>query len=177
MHLNVEIKARCDDQTEKRVRKILSERKADFIALEPQVDTYFKVSRGRLKLREGHTEHNLIFYERDDNGGPKESEVTLFENPPRSELKDMLVKSLGVLVVVEKLRAIFFIENVKFHIDLVRDLGRFVEIEAIDKDGSIGKEKLKKQCREYIDLFGISEEDLIEKSYSDLIMDNATPLC
>ena len=45
-----------------------------------------------------------------------------------------------------------------------------MEIEAIDVDGSIGKQKLQEQCGYYMELFGIDEEDLIEVSYSDLII-------
>ena len=64
-----------------------------------------------------------------------------------------------------------FIENVKFHIDTVKDLGAFMEIEAIDHDDNIGKEKLLEQCNSYLKLFGILEEDLISVSYSDLLLE------
>ena len=77
---------------------------------------------------------------------------------------------MGILVVVDKSREIYFIENVKFHIDDVKDLGTFVEIEALDANGSIGKEKLFQQCNYYLDLFKISREDLISNSYSDLLL-------
>ncbi len=79
-------------------------------------------------------------------------------------------KSLGVLVVVDKQREIYFIDNVKFHIDNVKGLGLFVEIEAIDKDGSIGKSKLLQQCEHYMNLFNIERKDLISISYSDLLL-------
>ena len=45
-----------------------------------------------------------------------------------------------------------------------------MEIEAIDKTGDIGAEKLYEQCREYISLFQIKDEDLITNSYSDMLM-------
>lgn len=86
-------------------------------------------------------------------------------------MKEILSKALGVLVVIDKKREIYFIDNVKFHIDIVKDLGTFVEIEAIDNDGSIGKDKLLKQCQFYLDLFKISKEDLISVSYSDLLLE------
>ena len=79
-------------------------------------------------------------------------------------------KALGILVVVDKKREIYFIDNVKFHIDEVEDLGTFVEIEAIDNDGTIGKEKLLEQCQFFLDLFRISQGDLISVSYSDLLL-------
>jgi adenylate cyclase class 2 len=39
-----------------------------FIGEDNQTDTYFNVSAGRLKLREGKIENSLIYYERQDNG-------------------------------------------------------------------------------------------------------------
>jgi predicted adenylyl cyclase CyaB len=77
---------------------------------------------------------------------------------------------LGVLVVVEKQREIYFLENVKFHIDVVTGLGSFVEVEAIDMDGSHGKEKLLRQCQKFLDLFAIAQQDLVAVSYSDLLL-------
>lgn len=168
-HLNVEIKARCADQN--KVREILKSKQADFKGIDHQVDTYFKVYFGRLKLREGNIENFLVYYDREDKEGPKESKVILFKNEPGSTLKEILTTANGVLVVVDKNREIYFIENVKFHIDTVKDLGSFMEIEAIDTDGSIGKEKLYAQCQEYMKILGISEADLIFCSYSDLILE------
>jgi len=73
-------------------------------------------------------------------------------------------------VVVDKQREIYFIDNVKFHIDRVEELGNFVEIEAIDKSGSLGEEQLQKQCRKYMNLLDIAEGDLVGESYSDLLL-------
>lgn len=84
-------------------------------------------------------------------------------------MKEILTRSLGILAEVDKIRDIFFIENVKFHLDTVKDLGTFVEIEAIDDHGIIGKYKLLEQCGYYLKLFDINEEDLLEDSYSDMI--------
>lgn len=167
-HLNIEIKARCADQ--KKIRDILTAHKADFKGTDHQVDTYFKVNRGRLKLREGNIENSLIFYERENKEGPKQSNVNLFRSEPGSSLKEILISALGILVVIDKKREIYFIDNVKFHIDTVENLGTFVEIEAIDSDGTIGKEKLLEQCNEYLRLFGIEQGALVSVSYSDMLL-------
>ena len=167
-HLNIEIKARSTNQDE--IREILKSKNANFKGVDHQIDTYFKVSFGRLKLREGKIENHLIHYQRENKEGPKQSQVTLFTSDPTSSLKEILTKALGVLVVVDKKREIYFIDNVKFHIDVVENLGTFVEIEAIDTDGSIGKDKLLTQCHFFLDLFKISQEDLISFSYSDLLL-------
>jgi adenylate cyclase, class 2 len=166
MHLNVEIKARCSDP--QRVKKILESRGAEYKGLDHQIDTYFNVQNGRLKLREGNIENSLIFYERSNQEGPKDSNVVLYHTSGVG-LKDALLGSCGALVVVDKQRHIYFIDNVKFHIDEVKDLGSFCEIEAIDKSGEIGRDKLLQQCQEYMTVLGIGEADLISHSYSDLL--------
>lgn len=167
-HINVEIKAKCANQD--KVREILKSRQADFKGIDHQIDTYFKIHNGRLKLREGTIENYLIFYEREDKKGPKQSNVILYKTEPNVSLKEILTKSLGILTVVDKQREIYFIDNVKFHLDNVQDLGTFIEIEAIDIANNIGKAKLLDQCNYYLKLFGIQESDLLNNSYSDQII-------
>ncbi|NBB72246.1 MAG: adenylate cyclase, partial [Bacteroidetes bacterium] len=101
-HLNIEIKARCDDLDA--IRTVLQAEDADFIGEDRQVDTYFRVPDGRLKLREGTIEQSLIHYERPDQDGPKPSDVTRYEPDAPVKLKDVLATALGVWVVVEKRR-------------------------------------------------------------------------
>lgn len=125
-----------------------------------------------MKLREGNIENALVFYQRSDQEGPKDSEVILYKNKPDSTLKSALEAACGTLVVVDKWRHIYFINNVKFHIDMVKDLGHFCEIEAIDETGEIGRERLGRQCRDYMDLLQIKKEDLVSNSYSDLLLEN-----
>ena len=166
--INIEIKAKCANQ--ETIRRILKDSGADFKGTDHQIDTYFKVPNGRLKLREGNIENHLIFYNRIETKGLKESSILLYNSTPGSTLKEILSKSLGILAVVDKQREIYFIENVKFHLDRVEGLGTFAEVEAIDIDGSISKEQLSEQCDRYMKLFGIQKDDLIAASYSDLIL-------
>ncbi len=167
-HINIEIKAKTNNQ--ERIREILKSRNADFKGVDHQIDTYFNVNFGRLKLREGNIENYLIYYDREDKSGPKQSNIILYKTNQQSSLKDILTESLGVLVVIDKKREIYFIDTIKFHLDDIKDLGHFIEIEAIDKYGDIGKEKLLEQCNFYLDLFKILEADLISVSYSDLLL-------
>ena len=166
--VNIEIKARC--KYPDKIRDILIKNNALFKGTDNQKDTYFKVKNGRLKMREGNIEYSLVHYDREDISGPKRSDV-LYYHPRKEDLvKQQLQKAIGTLVVVNKKRNIYYIDNVKFHIDEVEKLGSFVEIEAIDKTGNIGAEKLYEQCREYLSLFQIKDEDLITNSYSDMLM-------
>jgi predicted adenylyl cyclase CyaB len=142
-----------------------------FCGEDRQIDTYFVVPRGRLKLREGNIENALIYYERGDQAGARQSEILLYEQQPSPALKEILIKLHGIRVIVEKLRRIYFIDQVKFHFDRVRGLGEFLEVEAIDRDGKIGEEQLQKQCRHFAHFFDIAPGDYIANSYSDLLIE------
>ncbi len=167
-HLNIEFKATATNLAA--LEALLLEQGPLFIGEDHQVDTYFNVSAGRLKLREGTIENALIHYEREDTAGAKASHVLLYQHSPNQSLKDILIKTLGIKTVVDKRRKIYFIDNVKFHFDTVDGLGTFVEVEAIDKDGRIGREKLQAQCDAYASLFGITQEDFCPHSYSDMLL-------
>jgi len=170
--INIEIKARCSEHN--RIRELLTSAGADFRGTDRQIDTYFKTNTGRLKLREGTIENNLIRYERENTSSPKQSDFSLYKSENPALLKDMLSKSLGVLTVVDKQREIFFINNVKFHLDRVNNLGEFIEIEATDSGGTIDKDKLLEQCKYYMQMLGIKESDLIPLSYSDMLINKFT---
>ena len=168
-HISIEIKARVKNQ--QKIRDILKSQKANYKGCDHQIDTYFKVRSGRLKLREGEIENFLIHYQRENKQGLKQSDVILYESKPKSTLKEVLIEALGVLIVVDKKREIYFIDNVKFHIDTVKSLGTFVEIEALGKNDKITKDELYQQCQYYLKLFGILDKELISVSYSDMMMD------
>ncbi len=171
-HLNVEIKARSYDPSS--IRKYLKSHNADFKGIDEQTDTYFNVPAGRLKLREGNIENNLIYYDRSNQAGPKSSQFYLVKVDDAKGLKEVLTKSCGIKTIVRKRREIYYIDNVKFHIDEVPELGSFIEIEA----GSILVDKteaeLLDQCNFYLKEFGVKEEDLISVSYSDMLLDTKT---
>jgi predicted adenylyl cyclase CyaB len=167
-HINIEIKARTSEKD--KIREMLKSLRAEFKGVDHQVDTYFRVNKGRLKLREGNIENHLIYYTRADVAGPKKSTVLLHKNTPGSNLRQILALSLDILATVDKQREIYFIDNVKFHLDEVIGLGNFVEIESIDVGGALGEKKLLEQCNYYIGLFGLTKEDMIASSYSDLLL-------
>ena len=167
--LNVEIKART--QQPDQIKSVLENLGADYKGIDHQIDTYFMVPDGRLKLRQGNIENSLIFYQRPDQAGPKASTFLLYhpEQKDSDQLKSLLTTALGQKIVVDKHRAIYFFENVKFHVDKVRGLGDFVEIEVMDTKETGEIAVLQKQCEKYMNLFEIKKSDLIDGSYSDLL--------
>ena len=169
-HTNIEIKARYF--LHNHAKDELRLRDAKYLGLDHQVDTYFKVPQGRLKLRQGNIENALVYYIREDTKGPKKSDVLLYNLPKKGTkiLKQILSNVLETLVVVDKNREIYIKDNLKFHLDSVKGLGEFIEIEAIDKESNIPQEDLLKDVNYYLDLFQVKKEDLIEGSYSDMLL-------
>ncbi len=166
---NAEIKARC--QNLERVRRTLHEKNAEHPGTDHQVDTYFDVDHGRLKLREGDIENYLIHYRRPDAKDPQTSEILLFETEPGTMLKPILTEALGVLGEVVKDREIYYLGNTKIHIDRVRHLGRFLEIEVIDRNNEKTENELMRRCRDVMSELDVSRDKLVDVSYIDLILD------
>lgn len=178
-HLNVELKARCDDPA--RVRRVLEEAGAEFRGTDLQRDVYFAVPAGRLKLRRGTIERALIAYRRADEAAARRSEVKLADLAAVPEetlaaLEETLATALGVLAVVDKRREIRFVDNVKFHLDELPGRGSFVEIEAIDLDGTRGEAALHAQCEAWRERLGVRASDVVAFSYSDPSIPAAEPV-
>lgn len=166
-HLNVELKARCAHPDE--IVQRLLELGAQSQGTDVQTDVYYRVDKGRLKLRRGEIENNLIHYDRPDEHAPKESQVRMVAVGPERALDDVLDAALDRDVVVNKQRRILWLDNVKFHVDTVAELGSFLEVEAIDYDGDRGRDTLQGQCHEYMHLLGVGADDLEARSYSDML--------
>jgi len=172
MPLNIEFKARCE--TPERAREVLRKKNARLAGIDDQTDTYFNVPSGRLKLRDGNVERNLIFYHRIDDEAPKSSHVVLAPCPEPESLLHVLSAALGVRCVVRKRREIYFHENTKIHIDEVPDLGSFIEVEVISDDADPDPEAMHVTCAEWMQLLEVTEGDLVSTSYSDMLDPNRT---
>ncbi|WP_461488657.1 CYTH domain-containing protein [Pontibacter sp. HJ8] len=146
---------------------MLLEQGAAYVGLDVQTDTYYETAYGKLKHRQGTIENVLIHYNRTISGEAKQTEVLLYIQNPGEATLDQVCGNQKVLAQVKKLRKIFFLDNVKFHIDHLEKEGHFIEIEAIDLDGSIGLDTLNQQCRYYKELLQIDEEDLVHHAYVD----------
>ena len=164
--VNFEFKARL--RNEPHVRAALKQLRARYVGTDHQVDTYFRVPAGRLKVREGKIENALIFYQRSNSARPRRSSIELMLLPRRNALCTILSGAMEPQVVVDKRREIYFVGNVKIHLDRVRRLGKFVEVEAITRTGRLNRART--QARKIQKLFGISTSDIVAQSYSDLVL-------
>jgi predicted adenylyl cyclase CyaB len=131
-----------------------------------QVDMYFNVHTGRLKLREVEREPTsmLIYYDREDIPDLKESDIIILETDDPESLKAILRRSLGIMVIVTKQREIYHHEGTQIHLDRVDDLGTFIEFERPITD----LPEDRKNLEELMEKLTIEPGDLITGSYSDL---------
>jgi predicted adenylyl cyclase CyaB len=164
---NIEIKARLSDLPRLRAR-VASLAPAPPEVLE-QTDTFFVVPRGRLKLRQfADGAGELIFYERPDHAGPKESSYVRYACHEPAALAAILGRALGVRGIVEKRREVFMIGRTRTHLDEVRGLGSFLELEVVLDDGEAGAEG-EHVARELLAAFEIPESALVAHAYIDLL--------
>jgi len=164
---NIEIKARVPDLP--RLRARVASLAAAGSEVLVQRDTFFVVPHGRLKLRQSSDgSGELIFYERPDQPGPKESSYSRYPCHDPDALATLLRHALGVRGVVEKRREVFVIGRARIHLDEVRGLGAFSEIEVALDDGVSAAEG-EREARELMAAFGIPESALLAPAYLDLL--------
>lgn len=167
MARNVEIKARLADPAATR-RLVASAADGPPAAL-AQTDTFFRVPRGRLKLREiegGAAE--LIWYERRDTPEPSPSDFTVVEVSDAPALRELLAAALGRRGRVAKRRLVYHVGRTRVHLDQVDGLGDFLELEvqlAADEPAERGA----REARDLMARLGIGEASLVAESYIDLL--------
>lgn len=165
-YLDVNVKARYANL--KMAEQLLLSNGAHFVGEDIQVDTFYQVHVGKMKLREGTIENLITHYLREIVNGEWQTRVFVYEKFPPEELKKKLLGHLPVLSQVRKTRRIFFIGNVKFHLDRFDNGDSFVEIEAIDKLGTLGVDHIRRQADEFSKLLSIQSHDILTQSYVDL---------
>ena len=165
--INFECKVQVDDLSQP--EGILKSMNPKFIGEDYQMDTYFNVEKGRLKLRQGNIENALIYYMRGDQQSITQSDILLYRHKPDESLIEILTAIHGIKVIVEKKRRIYFLENVKFHFDQVKGLGTFAEIEAIDNEGQFTVNELKEQCDHFFKKLEYQKDQIVGKSYADML--------
>ena len=164
---NVELKAHDPDPARTLERALAAG--AHDAGLLRQRDTYFHAGTGRLKLREeepgGAT---LIAYERPDAATERVSRYRLVPVPDPGAMRDVLAAANGVDVVVVKRRHLLMWETVRIHLDEVRGLGSFLELEAVAQPGGDLRRE-REQVAHLREALGIADEALREGSYADAL--------
>ena len=167
MGRNIEIKARAHDfeYQQAKVQEITAHA-SQYIS---QRDTFFAVKHGRLKLREfADGTGELIYYQRDDASGPRQSDYSISKTSSPKTLKEIVAQVLPVVGQVIKQRWLYLVGQTRIHFDRVENLGEFIELEVV----------LEKQQRpsegehiaaEWMKKIEIAPEDLLGEAYVDLL--------
>jgi predicted adenylyl cyclase CyaB len=167
MPANIEIKARVYDFADLQQKaEQLSETPCQVI---PQEDTFFNCPRGRIKLRElGPERGQLVYYVRQDISGPKHSDYKIFETNNPAGLKLILAEAFGLRGVISKVRYLYIVGQTRIHLDDVKGLGKFMELEVVLRPGQTDAEG-QATAKSLMRQLGIQEGDLIETAYMDML--------
>ena len=163
---NLEVKAVAHDLGAVRVRlRALSG--ADRHAVLRQTDWYFRVPKGRLKLRvvAASRDGELIAYVRPDKTGARTSEFQRLPTVDAAGTRRLFERMLGAQGCVRKRREVWLYRNARIHLDTVDGLGRFIEIEVVVSEGMPRARALMKELRTVL---GIRHERLLARSYGDM---------
>lgn len=149
-----------------------------------QVDTYYQVPRGRLKLRQidrllpdesdaddpAGCSAELIGYDRPQVPGSRWSTYRVATVNPRAaqDLHDALALTHDVLVRVVKRREVVQVGMTRVHFDEVEDLGGFVELETVIQ--AQGENDAMREHEAVIALLKLDRFQPIPGSYSDLLL-------
>lgn len=167
MPRNIEIKARIES-----VASLLP--KAAAIATEGPIeilqdDTFFACENGRMKLRGfSKDEGELIFYQRANQQGPKESFYVRSPTSSPETLREALSLAYGEVGRVQKRRTLFIVGRTRVHLDQVEHLGDFLELEVVLQEGE-STEAGVAQAHHLMARLGVEPSQLIEGAYVDLL--------
>ena len=180
MPANIEIKARVEDfETASTLASKISDDPKPTIL--EQKDTFFLVSKGRLKLRQQKdgrqkdseesplTFAELIAYDRSDDEGPKQSTYSKTKIPDPKSMEHVLAASCGVKGVVKKVRHLFVVDQTRIHLDRVEGLtGAFLELEVVMREDQSAEDG-KRIAEELMEKLNVTETDLIAGAYMDML--------
>ena len=163
MYKDYTIKAKISSGSE--LENKLIQLNSRFLGVDKQTDTYFEVSSGKLKLREGTIENLITHYERIHDGDAEKTTVYRYDVNPTLEEIEKLKSKHRQIGVIKKERKIYFVDHIKVHLDKLPSGEEFIELEAIDRQNQFSDEELKRQCLDLKNKLGINESEIIETGY------------
>lgn len=162
MPVNLELKVKL--KSFYKVKKKLKDINAKNIKLLNQKDVYYKSKGKLLKLRIENGEESLIKYTRDEKGTRFSNYEVLYFAKGKGE--KFFGDIFPIEAVVEKKRQLFMYDNTRVHLDAVKGLGYFLELETLVING---KADAKKRFNFIVDALELDLNMQIRKSYRDLI--------
>ncbi|MCK9425403.1 MAG: class IV adenylate cyclase [Ignavibacteriaceae bacterium] len=124
VNLEIKVKVKNFDSLISSLKKL----KAKKIGILHQKDVYFANAKGLLKLRKEGKKQQLIRYQRNENGKNRWSNFEILELH-QAHAESFLRNLLSCDVVVEKERFLYLYDETRIHLDKVKKLGNFIELE------------------------------------------------
>jgi predicted adenylyl cyclase CyaB len=132
-----------------------------------QDDTFFSCPHGRLKLRDqAAAGAELIFYQRADESGPKESFYVRVPVPDPDAMRRLLQLAHGQTGRVRKRRVLFLAGRTRIHLDAVEGLGEFLELEVVLEVGESAEQGIL-EAQRIMAALGVGPEQLVQGAYVD----------
>ncbi len=132
-----------------------------------QKDVYYETKKGLLKLRIENGKDSLIKYLRDEKSKDRVSNYNVLKISDNSAEK-FFNDIFKIKAVVEKKRILYLYKDTRIHLDKIKSLGNFIELESVvvkDKKSAI------KEFKEVAELLTLDTEKQIRKSNLDLILE------
>jgi predicted adenylyl cyclase CyaB len=163
---NLEIKARVTSLAAVR-RRLRAFAGATRSAILRQTDWYFRVPRGRLKLRQvaSRRDAEVVAYLRPDRASARTSEFQRLPVSDAAGTRRLLEHMLGLGACVRKRREVWLYRNARIHFDTVERLGQFIEVEVVVTEGMPQARALMKELCEAL---RIGRRDLLARSYGEM---------
>jgi predicted adenylyl cyclase CyaB len=134
-----------------------------------QDDTFFACENGRLKLRAfSKDDGELIFYRRTNQMGPKESFYLRAPTSSPDALRDLLSQAYRQGKRIQKRRIFFYSGRTRIHLDDVKGLGHFLELEVVLEESEPAEAGIR-EANDIMMRLSIEPTQLIDAAYVDLL--------
>ncbi len=165
MSTNLELKIKVGSFA--KIKKLLKHNHAKFIGTLNQKDIYFKAAgKGLLKLRHENGRYELIRYLRNEGKGKRWSNYNVIKLEGK-QIEKTLCEIGSVETIVEKKRELFYLWDTRIHLDTVKSLGKFIELETLVIST---KSDAAERFARVIKVLELNTENQIKKSYKNLIL-------
>ena len=163
MPVNLEIKVALTSH--KKVKAVLKEIGAEFKGILTQKDIYYKSPGCLLKMRIQNDRTELIRYNRVESGDTRWSDYDVILLSGK-KVPDFFNNILKTETVVQKKRELWLYDNTRIHLDTVKGLGYFLELETLVLKG---RKDAEKRFNEMVKVLSLDFDRQIRSSYRNLM--------
>ena len=167
MGLNLELKIKAEINDVKEL--VINELGGEFSGILHQKDTYYQFSNGLVKLREQNGEFSMIKYNRVEEELDRWSNYSIL-NISGENVEEFFNDILVLEVCVEKKRDLYLYKNTRIHLDYVKNLGEFIELETVSDN--LSESEAKTEFEHVVKVLKLNMKNEIRKSYRDLLFEN-----